>query len=255
MNFDLKEMSFGGPSVRRKEFNLMDDSLIPMETRQAWIFQATQQLYHATSSVAFRNQRALFTIVQQLTAQAAKRREMLLNSEKVIELSAELLNEREMREQLEFEKTELITSLAQKTEELEKVMTMASQYKIWKDKIGLIETNLKTELDRWKATCEELMHDKESLENELFEKEEEKANMDAQVTSAMQSLSGLQAQNERLAESVKKMEQAKGLVSVEEKVCESCEDTGLLKESVATLQAANDTLQKEMADFKAKVAE
>ena len=180
---------------------------------------------------------------------------MLLNSEKVIELSAELLNEREMREQLEFEKTELITSLAQKTEELEKVMAMASEYKIWKDKIGSIETSLKTELDRWKSTCEELMHEKESLENELFEKEEEKANMDAQVTSAMQSLAGLQAQNERLAESVKKMEQAKGLVSVEEKVCESCEDTGSLKESVATLQAANDTLQKEMSDFKAKVTE
>ena len=71
----------------------------------------------------------------------------------------------------------------------------------------------------------------------------------------MKSLAGLQSQNERLAESVKKMEQTRGLASVEEKVCESCEDTGSLKESVATLQAANDALQKEMSEFKAKVAE
>ena len=109
-------------------------------------------------------------------------------------------------------------------------MTMASEYKIFKDKIGTIESSLKNELDRWKKSCEKLMSEKENLENELFEKEEEKANMDSQVASAMQQLSGLQAQNERLAESVKKMEQAKGLASVEESICESCEDTGQLKE-------------------------
>ena len=41
MDFDLKEMSFGGRSAKPKGINLIDDSLIPMATRQAWIFQAT----------------------------------------------------------------------------------------------------------------------------------------------------------------------------------------------------------------------
>ena len=56
---------------------------------------------------------------------------------------------------------------------------MASEYKIFKDKIGTIESSLKNELDRWKKSCEKLMSEKENLENELFEKEEEKANMDS----------------------------------------------------------------------------
>jgi hypothetical protein len=41
----------------------------------------------------------------------------------------------------------------------------------------------------------------------------------------MKQLKDLQAQNERLAEAVRKMEQTKGLAKVEENICESCEDT------------------------------
>jgi hypothetical protein len=72
----------------------------------------------------------------------------------VIELSSDLLTERELREQAEFEKNELMESLVQKSEELERIMKLAQDYKQWKDKIGQIEANLTTELTHWKTTCE-----------------------------------------------------------------------------------------------------
>jgi hypothetical protein len=54
----------------------------------------------------------------------------------------------------------------------------------------------------------------------------------------MRQLSELQAQNERLAGVVRKMEATKGLSKVDENICESCEDTSQMRDELKAAQEA-----------------